>query len=76
MTDELTQERRDNSADITTYPYSCQERAAIYIYEAGMSEEEADARAIREMEADDKSGTTPPLRGTNQSGNQDDTSSP
>jgi len=48
MTDELTQERRDNSADITTYPYSCQERAAIYIYEAGMEEQEADQRAIKE----------------------------
>lgn len=36
---------------IENYPYEVRERAAIYEFEAGMSREEAEDRAISEFEA-------------------------
>ena len=38
------------NANIITYPVECQERAAIYEYDAGMKREDAEKRAIEEWE--------------------------
>ena len=40
----------DKVKTIMDYPYEVRERAAIYEADAGMSREDADARAIREYE--------------------------
>jgi len=41
----------DALRSIDQFPYEVQERAAIYVFDAGMTEAEADARAIREFMA-------------------------